>query len=161
MSIKPFLYIYKTILWLNQLRLRRKSELFFYFFVFSFCFLFVFFHFSSFIFPFLVFVLFYFFGFLFLFCFFVCLHFFISHFFVKFVICNLRWGKLRNMVIRSRWLPKTCQEQWSIPGKIQTGDRLTGGLRTWNFQGYWTNTKWNFQESIEKELEFPGVLSKN
>ena len=34
-------------------------------------------------------------------------------------------------------------------------------LGTWNFQGYWRNFTGKFQGSIEKEVEFPGLLQKN
>ena len=34
-------------------------------------------------------------------------------------------------------------------------------LRTWNFQGYWSKSMWKFQGSVNKEVEFWGVLKKN
>ena len=45
--------------------------------------------------------------------------------------------------------------KWAIPEKIQTG-----GLRTWNFQGYWRKSMWKFQGSIKREVEFRGLFKK-
>ena len=41
---------------------------------------------------------------------------------------------------------------WAIP------EKKTGGLRIWNFQGYWRNDKWIFQGLVRNNVEFPGVL---
>ena len=46
-------------------------------------------------------------------------------------------------------------QECAIPEKIQTG-----GLRTWNFQGYWRKRMWNFQWSIKKKWNFQGCSRK-
>ena len=35
-----------------------------------------------------------------------------------------------------------------------------GGLRIWNFKGYWKNRFWKFQGSTKKRVEFPGMTKK-
>ena len=39
--------------------------------------------------------------------------------------------------------------------------RGVGLVKDMEFQGYWSNFMRNFQGSIEKEVEFPGLLQKN
>ena len=34
-------------------------------------------------------------------------------------------------------------------------EKNTGGLRIWNFQGYWRNSKWIFGGLTKSEVEFP------
>ena len=36
--------------------------------------------------------------------------------------------------------------------------KQTGGLKIWNFQGCWINSKWSFQMLSKNNVEFPGVL---
>ena len=47
----------------------------------------------------------------------------------------------------------------AIPKKKQR--RGVGLVKDMEFQGYWSNFMRNFQGSIEKEVEFPGLLQKN
>ena len=70
--------------------------------------------------------------------------------------CMKRMGAVRN-----------CSTNTIMEKKRERGGR---GLRIWNFQGYWRNSKWIFQRLIKKQcgifwawsrknyVEFPGVL---
>ena len=42
---------------------------------------------------------------------------------------------------------------WAIPEK-KTGSGI------WNSQGYWRNSKWDFQGLIKNNVEFPEVIKK-
>ena len=39
---------------------------------------------------------------------------------------------------------------------IMEKNRGRGGLRIWNFQGYWRNSKWIFQRLIKNHVEYSG-----
>ena len=52
---------------------------------------------------------------------------------------------------------KLLLPQWLFQKKSVGG---VGELRTWNFQGDWKNRIWKLQESIKKEVEFPGMIKK-
>ena len=85
------------------------------------------------------------------------------------------------------WLTDWLTElRWYFFNTLGNSMSSLGGVRTWNFQGYWRNTIWKFQRSskkeatsspehlfgirgrgkncsgdeIEKEVEFPGVIKK-
>ena len=71
---------------------------------------------------------------------------------VLFVVFSFCSEKLWLVVQQSSYL---FRGYWAIPERIQTG-----GLRTWNFQGYQRNSMWNFQGLTKNELEFPRVTKK-
>ena len=70
---------------------------------------------------------------------------------------NTDQKKLCICTLLTQWV---CQEIANANGLFQNKKLRLRGLKIWNFQGYWRNSKQNFQGLIKNVVESLGMIKK-
>ena len=70
------------------------------------------------------------------------------------------WARCPKRMLVSKTVYKFLFVKLLLPQWLFQKKSLGEELRTWNFQGNWKNRIWKLQESIKKEVKFPGMIKK-